>query len=132
MSKSSAAKKARRKRRIAGRNDGWLSDVDHGRVKGVERIATQIIPRGWEFDHDYSTEEFLTWYYPPSAIEVSEDDDVTEPVTRIWVTDPEEAHVILVGAGQTDTALPVEQLFAKLSDIEDYRAGAEAPVLSSH
>lgn len=130
MSRTSAAKKARRKRRLAARNDRWLPDDVHADIEGVSEIANQIIPRGWEFDRDFSTEDYLTWYYPPSAIEVDDDDETTEAVTRIWVSDPDEPHVILVGAGGGDAVLTVEKLFERLELIEAYRAGDAEPELA--
>ncbi|MDT5248129.1 MAG: hypothetical protein QOJ28_763, partial [Mycobacterium sp.] len=60
MSKSTAAKKARRKRRITARNDRWLPDDVQADVEGVARIANQIVGRGWEFDREFSTESFVT------------------------------------------------------------------------
>ena len=124
MSRASAAKKARRKKRAVARNDRWLPDEMHAEIKGVARIANEIIPRGWEFDHDFSTDDFVTWYYPPSAVEDDEDESV-EPVTRIWLTDPDEPHVILVGSGgdDGDMALTVDDLFARLDEFEAHRAG---------
>jgi len=133
MSRSSSAKKARRKKRVGARNDSWLPDGLHAEIKGVARIANEIIPRGWEFDRDYSTDDFVTWYYPPSAVEESDGDDgsadeAAEPVTRIWLTDPQQPHVILVGSNEVDgdgedTALAVEELFARLDEIEAHRSG---------
>jgi len=121
VSRASAAKKARRKKRAVARNDRWLPDEMHAEIKGVARIANEIIPRGWEFDHDFSTDDFVTWYYPPSAVE--ELDEELEPVTRIWLTDPDEPHVILVGSGEDDgdVALTVDELFARLDEFEGHR-----------
>lgn len=131
MSKSTAAKKARRKRRLASRNDRWLSDDMQATVEGVELIAKQINSRGWEFDREFSTDEFLTWYYPPSGAEV--DDDAAEAVTRIWVTDPAQPHVLLVGSTpdseHSGYALTVAQLFTHLDTIERYRVGDPRPTL---
>ena len=127
MSRASAAKKARRKKRAVARNDRWLPDEMHAEIKGVARIANEIVPRGWQFDHDFSTDDFVTWYYPPSADD--ELDEELEPVTRIWLTDPDEPHVILVGSGEDDVdgggdvALTVEELFARLDEFEGHRAG---------
>ena len=127
MSRASAAKKARRKKRAVARNDRWLPDEMHAEIKGVARIANEIVPRGWQFDHDFSTDDFVTWYYPPSAVD--ELDEELEPVTRIWLTDPDEPHVILVGSGEDDVdgggdvALTVEELFARLDEFEGHRAG---------
>ena len=94
----------------------------HAEIKGVARIANEIIPRGWEFDHDFSTDDFVTWYYPPSAVEDDEDESV-EPVTRIWLTDPDEPHVILVGSGEDDgdVVLTVDELFARLDEFEGHQ-----------
>ncbi|GAB7066620.1 hypothetical protein H7J06_10835 [Mycobacterium hodleri] len=123
MSRSSAAKKARRKKRVGARNESWLPDELHAEIKGVARIADEIIPRGWEFDTDFSTDEFVTWYYPPSAVEGL--DESLEPVTRIWLTDADEPHVILVGSGEGDgdVTLTVEELFARLDEFEGHQAG---------
>ena len=55
------------------------------------------------------------------------DDERTEAVTRIWVSDPEEPHVILVGPDLIDEALTVEQLFERLETIEAYRPGDTEP-----
>ena len=129
MSRASAAKKARRKQRVGARNDRWLPDDVHADIKGVARIANEIIPRGWEFDREFSTDDFVTWYYPPSAIEVDDDDERTEAMTRIWLTDPDEPHVILVGEGGINVAMTVEELFARLDDIEAHRAGDAEPEL---
>ena len=115
------------RRRLAARNDRWLPDDVHADIGGVAHIANQIIPRGWEFDREFSTDGLVTWCYPPSAIEVDDDDERTEAVTRIWVTDPEEPHVILVGPDMIDEALTVEQLFERLETIEAYRAGDAEP-----
>jgi hypothetical protein len=129
VSKASAAKKARRKRRLTTRNDRWLPDDFHADIRGVAHIANQITPRGWEFDREFSTDDFITWYYPPSAIDVDDDDEVTEAVTRIWVSDPDQPHVILVGGDVIDVALTVDELFERLNVIEAYRAGDAEPQL---
>jgi hypothetical protein len=131
VSKQTAAKKARRKRRLASRNDRWLTDEMQATVEGVELIAKQIISRGWEFDHEFSSDEFITWYYPPSGTEP--DDEAAEPVTRIWVTDPAQPHVLLVGTTPVseypEYALTVEQLFTHLDVIESHRIGDPQPAL---
>jgi hypothetical protein len=130
VSRSSAAKKARRQKRRTGRNDRWLPADVHADVEGVTRIATEIIGRGWEFDSDFSTEDFITWYYPPSGVAV--DDESVEPITRIWLSDPEELHVILVGSAEdgVDYQFDVEELFARLDEIEAYRLGDPLPVVN--
>jgi hypothetical protein len=128
VSRSSAAKKARRKKRQVGRNERWLPAEVHADVEGVARIANEIIGRGWEFDREFSAENFITWFYPPSGVEL--DDESVESVTRIWLSDPEEPHVILVGSGEDDGVdyqFTVEELFARLDEIETYRLGDPPP-----
>ncbi|BDX34633.1 hypothetical protein TUM20985_51800 [Mycobacterium antarcticum] len=131
MSRSNAAKKARRKKRLNARNDSWLPADVHADVQGVARIADEIIPRGWIFDDAHSGEDFVTWYYPPSGVEV--DDESVESVTRLWLTDPEEPHVLLVGSAEDPASigLTVEELFARLDEVESYRIGDPFPVADS-
>lgn len=130
MSKQSAAKKARRKKRLSTRNDSWLPDEVHAEVQGIARIADEIVPRGWVYDDEYSTDDFITWYYPESGIELT-DDDVREPVTRIWVSDPQAPQLVLVGTAEDGAiySLEVEQLSSCLDAIEGYRVGDEPPQL---
>lgn len=124
MSKQSAAKKARRKKRLSTRNESWLPDEVHAEVQGIARIADEIVPRGWVYDDEYSTDDFITWYYPDSGIELA-DDDVREPVTRIWVSDPQAPQLVLVGTAEDGAiySLDVEQLSSGLDAIEGYRVG---------
>jgi hypothetical protein len=132
MSKQSAAKKARRQKRQSTRNDSWLPEDVHCEVQGIARIADEIVPRGWVYDDEYSTDDFITWYFPASGIEV-DDDDVREPVTRIWVTDPQRPQVVLVGTAEDGTIyhLNADQLLAGLDTIEGFRVGDAAPDLSA-
>lgn len=123
MSKSNADKKARRKRRLASRNERWLSDKAHAEVEGVARIANVIIPRGWVFDAETSTGDVISWHYPPSGVDI--DDEAVEPVTRIWLTSPAEPHVLLAGSVEGDGGqytFGVDELFARLDAIEAHRA----------
>lgn len=129
MSKSNTDKKARRKRRLASRNDRWLSSDAHAEVEGVARIANVIIPRGWQFDLESSKGDTISWFYPPSGIEV--DDESIEPVTRIWLSDPAQPHVLLAGSTDGDGGhytFGVDELFARLDAIEAYRPGGSVPV----
>jgi hypothetical protein len=123
MSKPKADKLARRRKRLASRNERWLSPDAHAEVEGVARIANTIIPRGWVFDAESSSGDVINWYYPPSHVEV--DDEALESVTRIWLSDPAEPHVLLAGSSEgdgTDLTLGVDELFARLVAIEAYRA----------
>lgn len=130
MSKQSDAKKARRKKRQSTRDVGWLPDDVHAEVQGIARIADEIVPRGWVYDDEYSSDDFITWYYPPSGVEL-DDDDVREPVTRIWVSDPERPQLVFVGTSEEGVihSLDVDQLLAELDTVEGFRVGDPVPDL---
>ncbi|MEZ0051105.1 hypothetical protein ABIA30_002103 [Mycobacterium sp. MAA66] len=130
MSRQSDAKKARRKKRQTVRNVSWLPEDVHAEVQGIARIADEIVPRGWEYDSEYSNDDFITWYYPPSGIEL-DDDDGREPVTRIWVSDPQKVQLVLVGTADEGHIynVDVDQLSAGLDAIEAYRIGDAIPDL---
>jgi hypothetical protein len=135
MSKSSAAKRARRKKRLTTRNDRWLPTDVHADLSGVTGLDEMLTKRGWEFDEDFSSDELLSWFYPPSGIELppETDDESVEPVTRVWLTDPAQPHVILVGTGETDGVnyqFAVEDLADSLDEIEAFRAGDPLPETS--
>ena len=93
----------------------------------MARIADEIVPRGWEFDDEYSADDFITWLYPPSGVRL--DDESLEPVTRIWVAEPTVVHVILVGSGEGEAlrGCTVEELFERLDAIERHRASDPRP-----
>ena len=122
-SKKSEAKKARRRKRQAARGPRWVPEVEDDGLL-VDDVITS---RGWEFDVDNSSDEMVTWYFPPSGFE--SDDETVETVTRIWLTEDEEWHVILVGAGADgiDYLFSAEALLEHLETIEGYRAGDPAP-----
>jgi hypothetical protein len=122
--KSNADKRARRKKRLASRNERWLSPDAHAEVEGVAKIANAIIPRGWVFDAESSSGDVISWYYPPSSVD-GEINDSVEAVTRIWLSDPTEPHVLLAGSTEGDGnsySFGVDELFARLPAIEAYRA----------
>jgi hypothetical protein len=130
VSKSNTDKKARRNKRLASRNDRWLSPGAQAEVEGVARIANAIIPRGWQFDLESSQGDTISWFYPASGIEV--DDESVEPVTRIWLSDPAEPHVLLAGSTEGDGGhytFGVDELFARLDVIEAHRASGVLPVI---
>ena len=147
MSRQSDAKKARRKKRQAGRDARWIpdqvmesivgDDFDDELGQAVETFDQWLVSRDWTFDSEYSTETLLSWYYSPSAIEV--DDEQVEPVTRIWITVagaaddfPDGVTAVLVGTGQGQGALYTvapEALLANIEAVEAYRPGAAVPVL---
>jgi hypothetical protein len=131
MSKRTEAKKARRRKRQAKRAPDWLPvDTD------LTIVDAELTDRGWEFDVDNSTDELATWFYPPSGVDPLDpllDDDV-ESVTRIWLTEDEEWHVILVGTGPDglDYVFAADELLDNLDAIEAYRMGDPALEVSVH
>ncbi len=148
MSKQSDRKKARRQKRLA-RRVVWARIVDSGDdepkqvadlVAEAEQFDDRITQRGWTFDADNSACGLASWFFAPSGFE-PEDEDV-EPVTRVWFTtsesdiessDPEDfphsVHVILTGADAAHR-LFVDDFWAAIETIEEYRAGHPAPVLN--
>ncbi|TGD89091.1 hypothetical protein BayCH28_06910 [Mycolicibacterium sp. CH28] len=149
MSRQSDAKKARRKKRQAGRDARWIpdqvmetivgDDFDDELGQAVETFDQWLVSRGWTFDSEYSTETLLSWYYSPSAA-AEVDDDQVEPVTRIWITVagaaddfPDGVTAVLVGTGGGRGALYTvapEALLAQIEAVEAYRPGAPVPVLA--
>jgi len=146
VSRNSGAKKARRKKRQTTRDSRWLpgdvkdslDDVDVELAQAVETFDEWLISRGWTFDPEFSTDTMLSWFYAPSAAEVT--DDGHEPVTRIWITAsgeesdfPERVNAVLVGAGGADDALlytvEPETLLAHIESVEAYRPGDTPPTL---
>jgi hypothetical protein len=123
------AKKARRSKRRAKRDENWIPDsvleemVDGVElVEGLESFDARVIERGWTFDDDQSDEEFVIWFYPPSGAEVGEG---FEPVTTIWMhvtEDGEFVHVILVGTAGDQSMAP-DEFFDRIDAIEAYRSG---------
>ena len=117
---------------MSSRNDGWLPAEVHADLSGVTAIAELLTGRGWEFDDEFSSGEFLSWFYPPSGIDHSSetDDESIEPVTRVWLTDPTQPHVILVGTSETDGVdylFTADDLEEGLDEVEAFRAGDPLP-----
>ena len=150
MSKPSAAKKSRRRRRRAARDDRWvpdgvlqqLPDADDEGLRLTPEVLefdARITQRGWTFDEEFSSEDFVSWFFAPSAATFS--DESVEPVTRIWLTLPDDlpgdddfpntAHVLLVGAEEgvgSDYRFAPDELFNRLDAIEAYRFGDPRPL----
>ncbi|KDF00394.1 hypothetical protein Y900_015945 [Mycolicibacterium aromaticivorans JS19b1 = JCM 16368] len=145
MSRKSDAKKARRKKRQASRDERWLpgdvkgalDDVDVELAQAVEAFDEWLTSRGWTFDAEFSTDTLISWFFEPSAAAVA--DEGYEPVTRIWITAsgdeddfPEAVKAVLVGTGEDAGALYTvepEVLLAQIDPIEAYRPGDAVPVL---
>ncbi|KUI23681.1 hypothetical protein [Mycobacterium sp. GA-2829] len=123
MSRKSEAKKARRRKRLAARGPRWAPGAEDDGLL-VDDVITS---RGWEFDVDNSNDEMVTWYFPPSLFDT--DDETVETVTRIWLTEDEQWHVILVGAAPdgVDYMFSAESLLENLEAVEAYRAGDATP-----
>ena len=144
MSRTSDAKKARRKKRQVSRDARWLpddvkgslDDVDVELAQAVETFDEWLISRGWTFDAEFSTDTLISWFFEPSAAESV--DDAHEPVTRIWITAsgaeddfPEGVKAVLVGTAGEDSVYAVEPevLLAHIEAIEGYRRGDALPAL---
>jgi hypothetical protein len=145
VSRKSDAKKARRKKRQASRDERWLpgdvkgalDDVDVELAQAVETFDEWLTARGWTFDAEFSADTLISWFFEPSAAAVV--DEGYEPVTRIWITAsgedddfPERVKAVLVGTGEDAGALYAvepEVLLAQIDPIEAYRPGDAVPVL---
>jgi hypothetical protein len=151
VSRKSAAKNARRKKRQAGRDARWIPDQVMDSLFGdenedgtaeleqaVETFNEWVTSRGWTFDTDFTGDGLASWYFGPSATHF--DDERLEPVTRIWFTlvgddddFPNRVSAVLVGTGEdsgaTYAAAP-EVLLEHIDAIETYRAGDAVPVLA--
>jgi hypothetical protein len=136
VSRQTDAKKARRKKRRAARDANWLrDDVLNELVASEAAIATdleafdqRITERGWTFDEDESDEEFVFWYYEPSAADV--DGDGVAPVTTIWMSADEDAeivHLMLAGTDK-DSEFTPDEFFERVDVIEAYRNGDSTPL----
>ena len=138
MSKPSASKTARRKKRRAARDATWISDtvLNELTTTDVVNVAAElelfderVTQRGWTFDDEQSDEDFAIWFYEPSGAAV--DDDGVQPVTTAWMSaadSGELVHVILVGTAD-GYEFALEEFFERIDAIESYRMGAPHPVI---
>ena len=79
MSRRSEQKKARRKKRRAVRDEGWipkhvLEQLDI--ASDLEAFDAQLTDRGWEFSEDVDDETGAAWYWPASEADVADEDEV--------------------------------------------------------
>lgn len=146
MSKNSQAKKARRRKRQDKAANRWLPDSVLDAVDDqADAIADEIVAaaqqfdewiqgRGWTFDPDATTDEVVSWYFEPSAVEPESDEH--ESVTRVLLTMlgeeddfPERVIVVLAGSGPEDPAFSVdpELLVERVVEVEGYRPGGPLP-----
>jgi hypothetical protein len=136
VSRLTDAKKARRNKRRAARDAGWVPDtvmddlVDHVELAtDLEAFDARITQRGWTFDEDESDEDFVFWLYAPSGTDVDEDD--LAPVTTIWMSAAEDAeivHLMLAGTSESSEFSP-EEFFERVDVFEAHRAGDPPPDL---
>ena len=136
MSRQSEAKKARRKKRRAGREPRSDAEENVGVDQAVALIDAWLGERGWVLDADNS-EDLVCWLYPPSAVDFP--DPETEPVTRLWITVDEnddevvlEFGAMLVGAYGVDDVylLDPDTLADDIAALEAYRPGSPRPELA--
>ena len=149
MSRDSAAKKARRRKRQAARDYVWLpapvfaevlsAEEEFDEIGGaVSAIDEWIVGRGWVLDTDNAGDQLVSWVYPPSATEF--DDDEREPVTRVWIVVTEDDDQLelafgaaLVGAGVAEGdglyLLDPQTLPDDIGALESYRPGLPLPVI---
>lgn len=143
MSRNSDAKKARRRKRRAGRDTRWPGYVERELDALADEVAVAakefdswITSRGWVLDVDSATDDVVSWVYPPSGAEVAGD---AEPVTRVWtaiVGDdddfPRGIGAALVGTGADGDGLYTvtpDRLVDRIEALESYRPGDARPVL---
>ncbi|MGA5461918.1 hypothetical protein [Mycobacterium sp. NPDC050041] len=125
MSRRSEAKKARRRKRRAVRDERRVG----GDPLSLESVDEVLTDRGWEFDVENSTEDIATWFFPPSGVEIP--GDTVESVTRVWLgaDDEDTWHVIFVGADaeSVDYVFTAESLLENIEAVEEFRHGDPAP-----
>lgn len=133
MSKSSDAKKARRKKRKTTADTRWVPDavieqlsaIQDAVVADLAEFDERITERGWTFDEEESDDDYAIWFFEPSGAAV--EDGI--PVTSLWLDAAEDGalvHVTFVGT--TDKhSFTHEELFDRLDAIESYRNGDPTP-----
>ncbi len=147
MSRKSDAKKARRRKRLAGRDARWVPDAtlgaadDHGLADEVAAAAQQfddwVTSRGWLVDAENASDEVVSWVYPPSAADgahdAPHDEGAAEPVTRVWIAIlgndddfPERVGAVLVGGTEVYSLTPAS-FVERVEEFEAYRPGDSAP-----
>ena len=125
MSRSSEAKRARRRKRHAGRDSTWVPDAlfgellagraqDAGEDAGPDAVADGVADavadavtgvdemmtgRGWVLDDASIGNDLVSWVYPPSAVESA--DPSVEPVTRMWIAVHEDDSEVELTFGAT-------------------------------
>lgn len=129
MSRRSDQKKARRRKRQAARDQGWLPArvVEQLEIAAeLEEFDAQLTERGWVFSDD--PDEGVFWVWPPSVADV--DDEAERADATVVMLTPEDdgeiAHVVFVGTAD-DYQFNLEELFEHIEAIEAYRIGDPIP-----
>jgi hypothetical protein len=139
MSRKTDAKKARRRKRQASRNDRWLSDTvmdslsdDIELAAILEAFDERITERGWVFDDELSDDESALWSYPPSHADVTDPDELVSLTTIVLTAADggDVAHVVFVGTAD-DYQFDLDELFDAVEVIEAYRLGDPAPTFNT-
>ncbi|KKE99370.1 hypothetical protein [Mycolicibacterium obuense] len=131
MSRRSEQKKARRKKRQAEREEGWIPARMLEQLEiasDLQAFDEQLTERGWEFAEDVDDETGAAWYWVPSEADVPDEDDVVNVTVALLTPedDGEIVHVVFVGTAD-DYQFGVEEFFAHLDAIEAYRLGDPIP-----
>lgn len=131
MSRRSEQKKARRKKRQSGREEGWIPARMLEQLEiasDLEAFDGHLTERGWEFSEDVDDETGAAWYWVPSEADVPDEDDVVNVTVALLTPedDGEIVHVVFVGTAD-DYQFGVEEFFANLDAIEAYRLGDPIP-----
>ncbi|MCB0950288.1 MAG: hypothetical protein KDB44_13635 [Mycobacterium sp.] len=136
MSQRSAAKRARRRKRQAVRDQTWIPAPVREHLAEELEIAGQLedfderlTARGWAYSEDADDEVGVAWFWPPSVAEVADDtEQVTATVVLLTPDDGGEiAHVVFVGTSE-DYQFDLEELFEHIDILEAYRLGRPLPV----
>lgn len=127
-------KKARRRKRLAAREQTWLPDhvAEELQIASyLEDFDARLTERGWEFSLDDQDDTGVACYWPPSEAEVADEDETVNVTVILLTADDggEIAHVVFVGTAD-DYQFNLEELFEHLDAIEAYRLGAPLPVFS--
>ena len=136
-SKNADAKKARRRKRQAARDRGWLTDDVQERIAEVvadlEDFDARLTERGWQFSDDVEDADDpdddvgAVWFWPPSFAEGDDSDLVSATVVALVEAEGGGiAHVVFVGTSD-DYQFGLDELFDHIDAIESYRIGEPPP-----
>jgi hypothetical protein len=134
VSRRSDQKKARRKKRRAARDDGWIPTRVAEQLEiaaELEDFDERLTERGWEFSEDVDDETGAVWFWPASEADVDDEDEVVNMTVVLLTPDDDGslAHVVFVGTSD-DYQFGLDELFAHLDVIEGYRLGDPIPVFA--